>query len=312
MNLIRAEVSRFFSRRFIQLMLSVLIIVFGITVFTVMSQSRTPTDEMWQHAERTAAQARDNYAPRYDACAAANPDRLEVCAQYDPAQFVTERFLYDVFVFHTRIGDLVMWLAIYLGFFGFLVMASFIGSELHSGGMTNLLLWRPNRMAVLGAKFGAAVGLVVAISAIFTAVYVGTFYAIASSTGLVGRVDGYFWADLVGLCARANVVGLLMSVLAFAIATVGRHTAAALGGLIGYVVVWELGVRVVADAINAFRGNDAEHLFLSAHVYTWLARPGTGDRIGDMTWTDSGVLFLVLAIAATATAFTTFRRRDLI
>ena len=42
-----------------------------------------------------------------------------------------------------------------LALFGFAVGASFVGAEWHSGGMMNLLLWRPRRLALLAQKLGA-------------------------------------------------------------------------------------------------------------------------------------------------------------
>ncbi len=310
MNLVRAEVSRFFSRRFIQIMLVVLVALFGITIYTVMSGSRPPTDATWAVATARAEYARNNLAAEQETCLRVNPRSPEVCSVYDPSRIHVENYLEGVFNFRSRIGDLVMMLAVFLGFFGFLVTASFIGSELHSGGMTNLLLWRPHRKAVLGAKFGVGVGLVAAISAIFTVVYVSTFYAIAHTTGLVGAVDADFWAQLIWLGVRANTVGLLMSILAFAIATVGRHTAAALGALIGYVVVWEIGARIVISVLNSYEMIDFR-MFLSSHLVAWLLEPWSTEIISDITWQESGIVFAVLGLAATAVAFTSFNRRDL-
>lgn len=312
MKLVRAEISRFFSRRFIQIMLAALIIVFGITVFTVLSSSQTPTESMWAAAEYNAQQQRDNLKPLYEACLARKDMAAGGCDEYDPTRVNVEDYLWSVFNFARRIDGLVMMLSLFLGSFAFVVTASFIGSEMHSGGMTNLLLWRPNRMAVLGAKFGVALGLVAAVSTIFTAFYVGTFYALADSVGFIGNLAPPFWTDLAWLCARAIAVALLMAVLAFGIATIGRHTAAALGTLIAYVVGWEVGARIVLASLNNYNRND-ESWFAATYVLRWLDGPTAREYwFSGLTWSDAVAFFVFVPLLAIAASFTTFHRRDLI
>ena len=46
-------------------------------------------------------------------------------------------------------------LAALLALVAFVIGASFVGAEWNSGGMMNLLLWRPQRLQVLGTKLAA-------------------------------------------------------------------------------------------------------------------------------------------------------------
>lgn len=311
MNLVKAELNRFFSRRFIQIMLVVLVAAFGVTVYTVMSSSKQPTPAMWQQAEQHAEQDRKYRQQEHALCLQRYEDNPAQCAQLDPSRIRAESYLWQVFSFSREIKDLIYLLGVFLAFFGFLVTASFVGSELHSGGMTNLLLWRPNRVAVLGAKFGVVLGLVAVISTIFTTFYVGTFYGIANATGWVGDTGPPFWTDLIWLCLRAVALAVIVSAVGFAVATVGRHTAAALGGLIAYGVVWEIGVRIVLDSLNSYSISE-ESAFLSTYFYTWLADPRGGyDGISNITFGESATVLTVLVALSTAVAFLTFRRRDL-
>src|SRR5262249_10116209 len=142
-------------------------------------------------------------------------------------------------------------LAAYLALFGFLVGSTFVGAELSSGGMTNLLLWRPKRLQVLGAKLGVLLGSVGLFSVLFSAVYVGTFYAIAQVTGYVGTVDSALVSGAGLLLVRGLGLVLIVTACAFGVATLGRHTAAALGLATAYVVVWEGGARLIMDMLNA-------------------------------------------------------------
>lgn len=326
MNLVKAELSRFFSRRFIQIMLIVLAAAFAITVMTVMAESQTPSEYMWQQANEQAERQRQYREQQFANCIEKLSDPLNPapdndparCASLDPSRVHAEDYLWSVFNFGREIEDLVKVLGVFLAFFGFLVAASFVGSELHSGGMTNLLLWRPNRLAVLGAKLGVAIGSVAAISVVYTALYVGTFYAIASTTGWVGDTAGTFWSDLFWLCVRAWWMAIIMGLIAFAIAVIGRHTAAALGALIAYVVVWEIGARVVVEAVNMHGyGSDDEHLFFSSYLYTWIEGPQDRYFCYDcgsylpVSWASSAAVLVLVASVSIAIAFGTFHRRDL-
>ncbi|MFC3504875.1 hypothetical protein ACFOOK_28450 [Micromonospora krabiensis] len=73
--------------------------------------------------------------------------------------------------------------------FGFLVGASYIGADLNSGGVVNLLLWRPRRLAVLGAKLGTLLGSVLVLSLLASAAYLGTFWVIGQTAGLASGVE---------------------------------------------------------------------------------------------------------------------------
>lgn len=325
MNLLRAEFARLLSRRFVQVMVLLLALAFGITVFTVMASSDMPGDEAWAVAEQQAAGERENIIELRNTCLlAAEPDapsdlkgKFEGvdCRQFSPANVRTENFLYGTFVFKSSIKPLIAFLTAYLCFFGFLVGASFIGAEMRSGAMVNLLLWRPRRLRVLGAKLGVLLSALAVFFTAFSGVYIATFYGIAETTGWVGELGPRFWPEVTGMTLKAIGISLLAGVAAFAIATLSRHTVAALGTLIGYFVVWEGGARIVMEAVDA-RPND--QYFLSTHLFTLM--DGRYVIYGwncaqcsyTIYWWQSGLLFLGLAAAFAAAAFAVFRRRDLI
>jgi ABC-2 type transport system permease protein len=307
-NLIRAELSRLLARRFVQLMLVLLITCFTLTILVVLGKSKQPDDAMWTVARQQAASVQRERIAEYDACRN-NPRRLAAGCE-TPLPVNAENYLYGVFNFAREISELVYFLTAFLAFFGFLVAASFIGSELHSGGVINLLLWRPNRNAVLGAKLGVALGFVAVVSLVYTAMYVSSFYLIAGATGWIGPTgEPGFWTGLVLLCLRGITLALILSAVGFAVATIGRHTAAALGSLIGFVVVWELGARLVVETLNINNSNTGrDQWFLASHVIAWMS-PGEGYSL--TTFADSAMTFAVIVATLTVLAFTSFRRRDI-
>ncbi|GIH04608.1 hypothetical protein Rhe02_26750 [Rhizocola hellebori] len=318
MNLIKAEILRFSSRRFIQIMVVMLLVAFGLTIFTVMASTEQPTTEMWANARMQAAETRHYLENEYANCVANLTDTRR-CADLDPSKVVVEDYLYGVFHFARQIEALVFFLGAFLSLFGYLVMASFIGSELHSGGMTNLLLWRPNRTQVLGSKLGVGLGMLTAISVVFSLIYIGTFYGIAETMGYAGGMTASGWSHVALITVRGIGMALVAGLVSFAVATVGRHTAAALGALLGYVIVWEGGARLIMEIASRNVGASNDPYFLSTYIAAWFAGEYTyydytshldnGAMI--VYWWQAAVVFGALTAAAAAVAFTGFRRRDL-
>ncbi|RKN49452.1 ABC transporter permease subunit [Micromonospora endolithica] len=340
MNLVRAEWERLRARRFVQLMLILLVLAFGVTAATTLANSHRPTATELASAQREAADARRGLELAYEQCVAREQGRLsneelgldpyytQNCADIDPGRMerlpVAADFLRGVFTFAQAALPLLYFLIAFLVLFGFLVGASYIGADLNSGGVVNLLLWRPNRTTVLGTKLGTLLGVVGVVSLLASAAYLGTFWLIGQAAGQPGAVDGEFWRSLAAVWGRGMVLVLLASALGFAAAALGRHTAAALGVIAAYAVVWELGARLVMLILDVPRH---ERFLLSSYLFAWLSGRMTnwdenacrGVGFGttcDGSWyiTQGPALVVLLGLtgAAVGAAFVVFRRRDLI
>lgn len=331
MNLVRAEASRLFARRFVQVMLLLLLAAFGVTVATTIAGSHQPTAAEVSRAEAQAAEQFREAERWYSQCLAQqrglgspDPERFPAnCEDLRPRQPDAVEFLYGVFVFEKQIRPLTYFLIAFLALFGFLVGASYVGAELTSGGMTNLLLWRPQRMVVLGTKLGTLLAATLLVSVVAGPLYLGTFWVIAEVRGLPGELDAEFWRWLGLTAGRGLVLVLLVTAIAFAIATVGRHTSAALGAMAAYVVVWEGGARIVMEIVKTAR---PDQWMLSTHLGVWMAGRGqfwdrsacTGDVVGycgdewyTLHWPTSLAVLLAVTAVCVGAAFLTFQRRDL-
>lgn len=337
MNLVRAELERLSARRFVQLMVVLLVLAFGITAATTLAGSHRPTATELAEAQRQAAEERRNLEVIHEQCLARergvlSPEQADQyyppnCSEVDPALRdrlpVAADYLVGVFTFATEARPLLYFLIAFLVLFGFLVGASYIGADLNSGGVVNLLLWRPRRMTVLGAKLGTLLGGVLALSLVASVVYLGAFWFIGQAAGQPGHLDEEFWRSLGTLWGRGLVLVLLATALGFAIATLGRHTSAALGAVAAYLVVWELGARLVFEILEVAR---PDQLMLSSHLAAWLTGraefwdnracagvfDGSCDGFYALTWAPALVVLVTLTAALTAAAFALFRRRDLI
>ncbi|NES14129.1 MULTISPECIES: ABC transporter permease subunit [Micromonospora] len=336
MNLVRAEVERLAGRRFVQLMVVLLLIAFAVTVATTLAGSHRPSPGELSRARAQAAEDVAQMEATHTRCLRIKageviPDENDYlprnCAELDPAlrsePITAANYLSGVFVFAQKAEPLLYFLVAFLMLFGFLVGASYIGADLNSGGVVNLLLWRPRRTAVLGAKLGTLLGTLLALSAVASAAYLGVFWLIGQTAGLTGGTNAEFWGSLGATYGRGLGLVLLAAALGFAIATLGRHTAAALGTVAAYLVVWELGARLVLDIVEAVR---PERWMLSSYLAAWLSgevhfwdrfacdgeSAGFCDGSYAIGWGAGLAVLLTLAAVLVAAAFTTFRRRDLI
>ncbi|MFK3980086.1 ABC transporter permease [Micromonospora sp. NPDC050397] len=334
MNLVQAEFERLTARRFVQLMLALLVAAFVVTVATTIAGSHRPTSAEISRAEAEVQREIAADQRRLRECREAfGPDAPDEEWRKYPAdcdalvrrQPQIHDYLAGVFVFEQQVPGLVYFLITFLALFGFLVGASYIGADLNSGGMVNLLLWRPQRLTVLGTKLGALLGGVLGVSVVASVLFVGAFWLVAEVRGFSGNVDVDFWSELLPTVVRGWVLTLMVSAIGFAIAVLGRHTAAALGAVAAYAVIWEAGGRIVMEIVDTSR---PDIWMLSTYVGAWLlgqihlsARDavcaptnfGYCERVPYVLGWPIGLVVLSLVVAAFVVgAFAAFRRRDLI
>ncbi|MEU8407443.1 ABC transporter permease [Micromonospora sp. NPDC048842] len=337
MNLVRAELERLSARRFVQLMLVLLVLAFAVTAATTLAGSHKPSVSELNSARAQAAEARQSMEARHQECLARQDGTIQPdpddyfstdCSEIDPIRQdrlpIAADFLPGVFSFAEQAESLLYFLIAFLVLFGFLVGASYIGADLNSGGVVNLLLWRPRRMTVLATKLGTLLGTVLVLALLASLAYLATFWVIGQTAGLPGRLNSDFWSSLGAVHGRGLVLVLLASTLGFAIATLGRHTSAALGAFAAYAVLWELGARLVLEIVDARK---SDLFMLSSHIGAWLngearfydeqlCRGSTDypycEGFYTVTWLPALLVLLAITGGLTAAAFAVFRRRDLI
>jgi ABC-2 type transport system permease protein len=340
MTLLRAEWKRFFARRFTRIMLVITVLLLaGVAAGVAHSNhKRTPATIARAQAELTdqqntmkqqvaacnAAQASGSVQPgsEYYLPPGATCEDFFGTGGFQPT---VADFLPSTWVFAEDGTDLLLIFGVILALFGFATGASAVGAEWTSGGMTNLLLWRPRRLVVLGAKLGTLLLSVLVTGLILLAFWIGLLCAIAVFRGSFGHLTAGVIESMALSATRSLALGLALTALGFAIASIGRSTASALGIAVGYVVVIEAGGMVVARLANIHR---PERFLLSRYVAAWLyksqqfdtqqtclLRSGPGPQVcsGGAWFIRMGsaaeVLGILIAVLL-AWAFIAMRRRD--
>ncbi len=183
-----------------------------------------------------------------------------------------------------------------------LVGASFIGAEWHTGNITTVLTWEPRRIRLFVMKLAACLTVVVCASLLLHLLLGLALAPTAALKGTTAGMDGEWWRELGGVVLRVTALGAVGCVLGFSIAAIGRNTAAALGVGFAYLAIVENLVRVLKPQWGRWLLTDNSVVFVSGELPgTYLAGRGIPG---------AGVVLACYAGALFAAALFLFRARD--
>lgn len=288
MSLVRAEVRRLCKRRFTRWMLGFVILVLGAVVAGIAVSNQKPGPDARAEAEARAQQEYQNSLPwieeeirecersrttgERDSFAPWPEDCQDIREWHPGPEEMVEWYLPPAFDFRGQFENLLVVFAGVLAMFGFIVGASFVGAEWRSGGMMNLLLWRPRRLQVLGAKLVTLVGGLAGVGVLLGVAWTASLWLTATFRGITDTMTAGAWQSfgLAGL--RALVLVLVAGAAGFAIASLGRHTATALGAVLAAFVVGVIGVAAV---VNTAGTRYPEAWLWTSYVDAWMRRSVT-------------------------------------
>lgn len=312
LRLVRAETNRLLSRRFTTIALAVVLLAVAAFQLSVNDDLRPPTatqlaashgqyeedQRLWAENERTCDKAGNPPDCRY------------------PEPQLSE------FSFTPPFGEVAsgsLQLAIYLVALAALMIAgSFIGAEYSSGSIANWLSFLPRRGRVFASKLVTVTVFSALVSALATGLALAAALVLARTYDLpTGRLNAQL-----GMLGRGVLVAVALAVLGFCIGTIGRHTAAAIGTLLGYLFVWFVRNGMLSQAAWAQRltpwtpeGNLAAVVEDGHRYFVPIQSVGPdGVSVDYLERTVSlthGLIYwaVLLAVVIVATALV-FRRRD--
>ncbi|BFU42036.1 ABC transporter permease subunit [Krasilnikovia sp. MM14-A1004] len=335
MSLYRAETRRLVKRRFTKVLaIGCLAVLAALVVGTLLTNqkvgpeavaaARAHADEDYQNALRETEQ-------QQQACVAAQgtdqaPNFPANCAEITPPNqedFKYEWYMPATFSFRTNFPEMMFALAGILAMGAFVIGASFVGAEWSSGGMMNLLLWRPQRQRVLGTKLAALLAGVGAFTVVVSAVWTGVFLVVAELNGSTEGMTSGAWQSIMLLELRAVVLVLAAAALGFGLASLGRHTAVALGVTVGAIVVLQFGLATV---LVLARVKFIEAYLIPVWAQAWLDKQvrledyescdfsATRGCLPDtltITWQMAGGVLAAVLVLVVGAAMWTIRSRDI-
>ncbi|MER7458984.1 ABC transporter permease subunit [Micromonospora sp. NPDC126480] len=336
MSLYRTELRRLAKRRFTRWMTLLGLLVLATVVVgtflsnqkiddAAMAKAERAAEQQWQRDVRSTEQFRAE-CERVKAAGTAEPGQFPAdCSEITPPPreaVEAQWFLPSTFDFRENFGVTLLTLAAILALVGYVVGASFVGAEWSTGGMMNLLLWRPKRLTVLLTKLAALLTGVLALAVTTTALWFGSFWLIAVLRGSTARMTSGAWQSFALTGLRGVALVLVGATLGFALASLGRHTAMALGGAIAVMVVGQFAVAVLLDlaGVKFFQA-----WLLPTYIAAWMEKKVTLENweacqavyFGeckpetlDITWQQSSVLLAVSLVVILGGALWAMRRRD--
>jgi ABC-2 type transport system permease protein len=180
--------------------------------------------------------------------------------------------------------------------------ASLVGAEFASRSMTTLLTWETRRGRVFLAKVVAAVAAMTVFALlVLVLVSLAMWPALAFHGGPL-RPNDPTVATLAGTIARGTALSALASAMGFAIATIGRNTAAALGVGFAYIIVLE---NILGSSIARWR-----RWLLLGNVIVFVSGRNNASEVTGRTVTAAGIFLTAVAVTLLVSAAGTFYRRD--
>lgn len=180
--------------------------------------------------------------------------------------------------------------------------ASSIGADWQSRTITTLLTWESRRERVLLAKAAASVAVAVGFALLAGALLVLALLPAAFLHGTTAGTGGTFWRSVAGVVLRGEVLVAIAAALGFAVASIGRNTAAALGIGFAYFLVIE---NVVGSFLADYR-----RWLLLGNAIVLVAGEDEGGEVVGRTVLQAGIYLTVIAVLLIAAATVLFRRRD--
>ena len=145
----------------------------------------------------------------------------------------------------TDISDILLGISVLIMILMWLVGASFIGAEWRHGTITTLLTWESRRIRLMLTKVAAVVLFAFVVSLLIQLAVAAALAPSAYAFGTTAGADSPWLWDLIRQSLRIAGVAAVMGAVGFALASLGRNTAAALGVGFAYVVVVENLIRAL-------------------------------------------------------------------
>lgn len=335
MGLVRAERRRLFKRRFTRYMLLIGVLILAAVAVGVYATHQKPgaaasaeaqqrADAMYQQiladAERERAEcvrAKESNS----AGAEMYPPDCEMI-QPPPREIVEGWTAPPSFDFRQTFPIMITVFTAILVLVSFVIGSSYIGAEWNSGAMMNLLLWRPRRLQVLLTKLGVLLASLTGVFVALGAVWTAAFWAIATYRGTTAEMTPGVWESFALMGGRGLALVLAAGAVGFAVASIGRHTAMALGAAIGLVVVGQFGLGI---ALGIAQAPFLEAWLFPTYVAAWMFQETTVEdfrscefamgecrpAVLEITWQHSALLFGSVTVLALVAAAWSLRRRDI-
>jgi len=325
-GLLRSELHRFRSRRFIQVVLVLALVGWVVATAIALTQLGTPGAEELARAEQQVEQDIATNEQFRQECLA-NPGELppdldpeDVCPAPMTREDVDLSFYLDrpPFDFADAAMAGALGFAVLSAVLAGLIGATWIGAEWSSRSLVALLFWVPQRMRVMGVKIAVLVGASLLLGVVAQAGWLAMSAILRAVAGNGEPLPAGLWGDLLQTQARAVLLTVLAGLLAFGLTNLVRNTGAALGIGFVYLVIVESAVRALRPRWQPWLLSDNAAALVQDGGLTIFIFDGIPDPTGFVEPTEyylghlqSGIFLAVVAAVIVTLGAVLFARRDI-
>ncbi|MGF1596031.1 MAG: hypothetical protein ACFCVK_03730 [Acidimicrobiales bacterium] len=196
----------------------------------------------------------------------------------------------------------------------FVIGASFIGADLRTGMLEQILTWEPRRSRLLAARLIAGSIGVAILAMALAALLVALLYALAAATGTADGTTGELWGNVAVAIVRTGVASGLFCAFGLGTTLLINNS---IGSIVGFVIYWFIvenflitaflpAVAVylpIANAASFASGSAVQQI--SGSVFSEF---DVSDHHGYLL---AGVILAAWTLAAVIAAGVAFSRRDI-
>jgi hypothetical protein len=330
-SLLRSELHRFRSRRFIQVVLALAVVGWIVVTGIALTQYGNPGADEIARAEQQidadvamSEQYREQcLAETGEAGASGFPEgtSLEViCGPEQTREDYELAWYLDTapFDFASSGFEGALVFAALGAVVAALVGATWIGAEWSSRSLVALLFWVPRRMQVIAAKAVVLVGAAALVGVVAQAGWLGMSGILRAFVGLDADLPEGFWSDLLQTQARGVLLTVIAALLAFGLTNLVRNTGAALGIAFVYLVIVENLVRGLRPMWQQWLLSSNALGLVQNDGYTITTYGDQPDASGMVEMTEyylghlqAGVFLAVVTVVVVAVGTVLFAKRDL-
>jgi ABC-2 type transport system permease protein len=319
-RLVWAEVTRLLSRKFTGIALIVLLLGLGGFQLVVNDALSPLTDTQLAAAQRAYEQSHKDWVDNHEKyeqecrdtggtpeeCTFPEPKPGEFSVQPTPFKEAAQTAL----ELSTALVAVVV----------FMIAASFIGAEYSSGSIASWLTFIPRRGHVFWSKLLTVGGFAALLGAFSATLAFGAVLTLAHLHG--SRLESL--RELAGIGARSILPVVVLAVVGFCLGLLTRHTAAAIGVLLAFVLVWFVRVGPLSSFTWAQRitpwtpeGNIAA-IVDRGYTYSVPVQRVSSDGVDidfvqhTVSLTHGAVYWSILLTLVVLSSLLIFRRRDVI
>lgn len=326
MRLLGVELDRFFSRRAMRWLILATLLVAGSAGLIAMDSARPPSAEY-------RAQVQQEFDQHYQYWLETHEEDRATCLEEQAAAQESEPgvdYGCEYWNEEPRLSD---WLSepdfassapwILAGTFtgllmiGLVTAVSFVSAEFSTGSVSSWLTFEPRRARVYLSKLGAGTIGVLVMTLLGLAIGLAAVVVPFVAFGTYETMSTEQWTTLARTGGRVVLAALIVAVLGTALAMLVRHLAAALGIVIGWLLIVEQLLVAGLPALQPWTLGLSMQALINDYAIYYRDVCTLTPEGRSCEWTDfsihsmqGGLVLGGVAVVATILALLVFRRRD--